>query len=65
MKSAGTPSNRLGRLIADFACVVVQKRADIAIYFREEKSLPPEVRNKSMAFVRSLTAYSEKSFRTG
>ena len=46
VKSAGTPSDRLRRLVTEFTRVVVRKRADIAIYFREEKNLPPEFRNE-------------------
>lgn len=38
----GTPTARLHRAMADFAKVVLQRQANIAIYFREEKNLSPE-----------------------
>ena len=41
-ESAGTPTERLRRAMSDFAQVVLQRQANIAIYFREEKNLAPE-----------------------
>jgi AcrR family transcriptional regulator len=38
----GTPTQRLHRAMADFAQVVLQRQANIAIFFREEKNLAPE-----------------------
>lgn len=38
----GTPTERLRKAMADFAKVVLQRQANIAIYFREEKNLSPE-----------------------
>ena len=38
----GTPTERLHRAIVDFTKVVLQRQANIAIYFREEKNLTPE-----------------------
>ena len=40
--SEGTPTERLRMAMADFAKVVLQRQANIAIYFREEKNLTPE-----------------------
>ena len=40
--SPGTPTERLHRAMADFAKVVLQRQANIAIFFREEKNLTPE-----------------------
>ncbi len=37
----GTPTKRLRRGIIDFTKVVLSRQANIAIYFREEKSLEP------------------------
>jgi len=41
-KGGGSPAERLRRAIADFTQVVLSRQANIAIYFREEKSLEPE-----------------------
>ncbi len=41
-KSAGSPTARLNRAIADFTKVVLSRQANIAIYFREEKNLAPD-----------------------
>ena len=41
-KGSGSPTERLRRAIADFTQVVLSRQANIAIYFREEKSLEPE-----------------------
>src|SRR5580698_7813156 len=41
-QAAGTPTQRLYRAMVDFAQVVLQRQANIAIYFREEKNLSPE-----------------------
>lgn len=38
----GTPTQRLRRAMADFAQVVLQRQANIAIFFREEKNLAME-----------------------
>ena len=38
----GSPTERLYRAIAGFTEVVLSRQANIAIYFREEKNLPPE-----------------------
>jgi AcrR family transcriptional regulator len=39
---AGTPTERLYRAVVDFTRVVLSRQSNIAIYFREEKSLAPE-----------------------
>ena len=41
-KSPGTPTQRLRRAIVDFTHVILSRQPNIAIYFREEKSLAPE-----------------------
>jgi AcrR family transcriptional regulator len=38
----GTPTERLYRAVVDFTRVVLSRQSNIAIYFREEKSLAPE-----------------------
>ena len=38
----GSPTERLRRAMADFAKVVLQRQANIAIFFREEKNLSSE-----------------------
>src|ERR1700756_4005550 len=39
--SPGTPTERLRRAVVDFTRVVLSRQSNIAIYFREEKSLAP------------------------
>jgi AcrR family transcriptional regulator len=41
-KGPGTPTRRLYRAVIDFTKVVLQRQANIAIFFREEKHLAPE-----------------------
>ena len=41
-KGPGTPTKRLYRALVDFTKVVLQRQANIAIFFREEKHLAPE-----------------------
>ena len=41
-KGSGTPTERLYRAVIDFTKVVLQRQANIAIFFREEKHLAPE-----------------------
>ncbi|HUB16744.1 MAG TPA: TetR/AcrR family transcriptional regulator [Acetobacteraceae bacterium] len=38
----GSPTERLHRAIVDFTHVILSRQANIAIFFREEKSLAPE-----------------------
>lgn len=38
----GTPTERLYRAVVDFTRVVLSRQSNIAIFFREEKSLAPE-----------------------
>ena len=42
-KGPGTPTKRLRRAVIDFTKVVLQRQANIAIFFREEKHLAPAV----------------------
>jgi TetR/AcrR family transcriptional regulator, cholesterol catabolism regulator len=44
VKSTGTATERLRRLIVDFTRVVLQHQKSIAIYFRDERCLRPETR---------------------
>ena len=41
-KGLGSPTERLQRAVMDFTQVVLSRQANIAIYFREEKSLSPD-----------------------
>ena len=41
-KGPGTPTKRLYRALVDFTKVVLQRQANIAIFFREEKHLAPQ-----------------------
>jgi len=41
-KMPGSPTTRLHRAVVDFTQVVLSRQANIAIYFREEKSLAPD-----------------------
>ena len=41
-KRPGTPTKRLYRAVVDFTKVVLQRQANIAIFFREEKHLAPQ-----------------------
>ena len=41
-KDTGSPTQRLQRAIVDFTNVILSRQANIAIFFREEKSLAPE-----------------------
>ena len=41
-KGPGTPTDRLYRAVVDFTKVVLERQANIAIFFREEKHLAPE-----------------------
>ena len=42
VNSPGTPTDKLHRAIAAFTRVVLERQANIAIFFREEKNLAPE-----------------------
>lgn len=41
-KGSGSPTSKLNRAVIDFTKVVLQRQANIAIFFREEKHLAPE-----------------------
>ena len=41
-EAGGTPTARLRMAMEDFTRVILQRQANIAIYFREEKNLSPE-----------------------
>jgi TetR/AcrR family transcriptional regulator, cholesterol catabolism regulator len=42
IERSGTPAERLRRFIEDFTDVILKRQANIAIFFREEKSLQPD-----------------------
>lgn len=42
VETTGTPTEKLRLAIAGFARVVIERQANIAIFFREEKNLAPE-----------------------
>jgi AcrR family transcriptional regulator len=58
-KGPGTPTQRLYRAVIDFTKVVLQRQANIAIFFREEKHLEPaalaEITSLRKRFDRSLS----------
>jgi AcrR family transcriptional regulator len=41
-RTEGTPTDKLRLAIADFTRVILERQANIAIFFREEKNLAPE-----------------------
>jgi AcrR family transcriptional regulator len=56
-KGPGTPTERLFRAVIDFTKVVLQRQANIAIFFREEKHLEP-------AALAEITALRKRFDRT-
>ena len=58
-KGPGTPTDRLYRAVVDFAKVVLERQANIAIFFREEKHLAPaalaEITSLRKRFDRTLS----------
>ena len=58
--SPGTPTARLHRAMVEFAKVVLERQANIAIFFREEKNLDPdalaEITSLRKRFDRKLSA---------
>jgi len=65
----GTPSERLFNGIVDFSKVVLQRQANIAVYFREEKHLSEaglaEINGLRKRFDRVLSALLEEGSRAG
>lgn len=56
-KGTGTPTKRLSRAVVDFTKVVLQRQANIAIFFREEKHL-------AAAALAEITALRKRFDRT-
>ncbi len=56
-KGTGTPTKRLNRAVIDFTKVVLQRQANIAIFFREEKHL-------AAAALAEITALRKRFDRT-
>jgi len=67
--SPGTPTERLRRLVGDFTRVILQRQANIAVFFREEKHLTDEARaeiaTKQKGFDRILTKLLREGVQTG
>jgi AcrR family transcriptional regulator len=65
----GTPSERLFNGIVDFSKVVLQRQANIAVYFREEKHLSEtglgEINTLRKRFDRVLSELLEEGIRAG
>lgn len=65
----GTPAVRLRKAMENFVKVVLQRQANIAIYFREEKNLAPEALDAINAlrkeFDHSLSALLREGVATG
>jgi len=59
-KGPGTPTDRLHRAVVDFTKVVLQRQANIAIFFREEKHLAPEALALHEKMARDLWASALK-----
>ena len=68
-ESAGTPTERLRKAMVDFTGVVLQRQANIAIYFREEKNLAPEaldeINGLRRKFDRVLSGLLKEGTETG
>ena len=65
----GSPTERLGRAMVDFAQVVLGRQANIAIFFREEKNLDPaalaEITGLRKRFDRVLSALLAEGVAAG
>jgi AcrR family transcriptional regulator len=68
-QQTGTPSERLFDGIVDFSKVVLQRQANIAVYFREEKHLSEaglaEINTLRKRFDRVLSELLEEGIRAG
>ncbi|HEY1935287.1 MAG TPA: TetR/AcrR family transcriptional regulator [Acetobacteraceae bacterium] len=63
--SPGTPTERLHRAVVDFTRVVLSRQSNIAIYFREEKSLAPEALAEINALRRKFDHVLTRMLRDG
>lgn len=65
----GTPTERLRRLVGDFTRVILQRQANIAVFFREEKHLTEEARaeiaTKQKGFDRILSRLLREGAASG
>lgn len=53
-ESSGSARKRLRALIVEFMSIVLERRANITIYFRDERSLPAEIRTEIDALRRKF-----------
>lgn len=68
-RSPGTPTERLRKLVGDFTRVILQRQANIAVFFREEKHLTEEARaeiaTKQKGFDRILSKLLREGVASG
>jgi AcrR family transcriptional regulator len=63
--SPGTPTERLRRLVGDFTRVILQRQANIAVFFREEKHLTEEARAEIATKQKGFDRILSKLLRDG
>lgn len=61
----GTPTERLRRLVGDFTRVILQRQANIAVFFREEKHLTEEARAEIATKQKGFDRILSKLLREG
>ena len=64
-RQPGTPTQRLFRAMVDFTKVVLQRQANIAIYFREEKNLTREALDEINALRKQFDRVLSQLLREG
>ena len=64
-KSEGTATERLRGLVVDFTSAVLHNQASIAIYFRDERSLPRGIRGEIDAMRRKFDRILSKLLQEG
>lgn len=64
-RSPGTPTERLRRLVGDFTRVILQRQANIAVFFREEKHLTEEARAEIATKQKGFDRILSKLLREG
>jgi AcrR family transcriptional regulator len=64
-RMAGSPTERLYRAMVDFTKVVLQRQANIAIYFREEKNLTQQALEEINALRRQFDRVLSQLLREG
>ena len=65
VRSEGSASERLQRLIVDFTKVVLVRQPNIAVYFREEKSLEPQALAEINALRREFDRWLSRLLEEG